>query len=714
MPGSGLRASIYAVAGVMALPLAAQEFQLDELVLEGADGNTVKNCAAAEARDLSCAGQTVQSEGLVGNTITPEQREGLPEGAEAGDLVKRLPGVVMGGAPGEDKDARVLGLDKEFTRTTIDGVAIPDGGEKRELKLDGIPSAFVGTAEVIRARRASMEADGLAGRVELKFRDLPEGRLREVDIAGGAEEGGEEGYRSSVVFGDKPNDNVAWQFGLGANETPREKIKTKIKGNEVEDEDELKRNQTNGLFFDLGISGQAGNFRIKPIYLDGSEEKDKTKLKFKDLARTDLSEREEEDETKDITTYGAILGWDRHFGGTRVEARFSHFTVTEDKNKTRLKTKFKGGLIDKTETELETEDKEDMVTQFDLGGSTALAFAGGDGAFNYGIRWRERDRFKRKIKTKNGKDDTKPKDIYDLQETYLAGYAELDWPVTSRLTVAPGVRVEYAETTGVAGDGTRNDGNDTFILPSVPFQYRFSELWKLEGGVAAVVNRPKFDQLIPFEEEKGGEIKIGNPNLDPAHGYSVDFDFIRDTGAMRLGFGGFYRYLEDAIEEVTIGTRGGKDIVSPENVGDGWTAGIILSQDLDMAALSPSLAGFYLSSSQTFADSELREEKTGVERRFKDQPEFFGNLALRWESPNGRLSLGTVVIYTGETKKDSTERTEDQWDVGLRAAYKLTDRAELYLEADGLGDNEKVKIKNGEREVEKIPGRLFVGLRATF
>jgi hypothetical protein len=35
-----------------------------------------------------------------------EQREGLPEGAEVGDLVKRLPGVIMGGAPGEDKDAR--------------------------------------------------------------------------------------------------------------------------------------------------------------------------------------------------------------------------------------------------------------------------------------------------------------------------------------------------------------------------------------------------------------------------------------------------------------------------------------------------------------------------------------------------------------------------------------------------------------------------------
>ena len=714
MSQKGFGCALYGVVSAIALPLWAQEFQLDEVVLDGAEGTIAEACSDPAVRGLSCTGQTLRSEGLVGNTITQAERRGLPEGAEVGDLVKRLPGVVMGGAPGEDKDARVLGLDKEFTRTTIEGIAIPDGGEKRELKLDGIPSAFVGEAKVIRARRASMEADGLAGRVELKFRELPHGPPARGRYRGRGRRGGEEAYRSSLVFGERSSDNVAWQFGLSSNETPREKIKTKIKGSEVEDEDEFKRSQTNGLFFDLGLSGEAGNFRIKPIYLDASEDKDKTKLKFKDLARTDLSEREEEDETKDITTYGAILGWDRQFGGTRVEARLSHFTVTEDKNKTKLKTKFKGGVIDKIETEIETEDKEDTVTQLDLGGSTALAFAGGEGAFNYGIRWRERDRFKRKIKTKDGKDETEPKDIYDLEESYLAGYAELEWPVTSRLTVVPGVRVEYAETTGVAGDGTRNDGSDSFILPSIPFQYRFSDLWQLEGGVAAVVNRPKFDQLIPFEEEKGGEIKIGNPNLDPAHGYSFDFDFIRDTGAVRLGFGGFYRYLEDAIEEVTIGTRGGKDIVSPENVGDGWTAGIILSQEVDMAALSPSLAGFYLSASQTFADSELREKGTGIKRRFKDQPEFFGNLALRWESRDGRWSLGTVAIYTGETKKDDTEITKDQWDVGLRAAYKLTDRAELYLEADGLGDNEKVRIKDGERDVEKIPGRLFVGLRATF
>lgn len=715
MPRFGLRASLCTIAGVIAFPLSAQEFQLDELVLEGTEAARLKkNCAGLDSRDLSCAGHTVQSEGLVGNAITPAEREGFPEGAEVGDLVKRLPGVILGGAPGEGKDARVLGLDKEFTRTTIDGVSIPDGGEKRELKLDGIPSAFVGAAEVVRARRASMEADGLAGRVELKFRDLPEGRLREVDLAVGGEEGGEGAYRSSVIFGDRASDSIAWQLGLSANETPSDKIKTKIKGNEVEDEDELKRNQTNGVFFDLGLSGQAGNFRIKPIFLDGEERKDKTKLKFKDLARTDLSEREVEEETKDIRTYGAILGWDRQFGSTRVEARLSHFTVTEDKRKSKTVDKFKDGALDKTEFETEVEDKEDKVTQFDVGGSTSLGFATGEGAVNYGIRWRERDRLKRKVKTKNGKDDTKPKDVYDLEETYLAGYVELEWPLTSRLTIIPGVRLEYAETTGIAGDGTRNDGDDLFVLPSIPFQYRISDIWQLEGGVSALVNRPKFDDLIPFEEESGGEIKIGNPDLNPAKGYGVDFDFIRDTGAVRLGFGGFYRYLEDAIEEVTIGSRGGKDIVSPENVGDGWTAGIILSQELDMTALSSSLSGFYLSASQTFTDSELREKKTGEKRRFKEQPEFFGNLALKWESPDERFSLGTVIIYTGETKNGTTERTKAQWDLGLRAAYKLTDQAELYFEADGLGGNRKVKVKNGEREVEEIAGRFFVGLRATF
>src|SRR5690606_17624627 len=95
-----------------------------------------------------CVGEGINRGNVAGNTFDQQQLKRFPTGSQAQDYVKRLPGVATGGAPGEDKDARVLGLDKEYTRTTIDGIALPDGGEKREFNLDTIPAAWVDSVEV--------------------------------------------------------------------------------------------------------------------------------------------------------------------------------------------------------------------------------------------------------------------------------------------------------------------------------------------------------------------------------------------------------------------------------------------------------------------------------------------------------------------------------------------------------------------------------------
>ncbi|MEX2454931.1 MAG: TonB-dependent receptor plug domain-containing protein, partial [Rhodospirillaceae bacterium] len=52
--------------------------------------------------------------------LTRDQFETTPN-QRLGDVLQRLPGVTMGGAPGERKDVRLRGMDKEYTRTQFDG-----------------------------------------------------------------------------------------------------------------------------------------------------------------------------------------------------------------------------------------------------------------------------------------------------------------------------------------------------------------------------------------------------------------------------------------------------------------------------------------------------------------------------------------------------------------------------------------------------------------
>jgi len=51
----------------------------------------------------------------------------------AGDVLKRLPGLFMGGPPGENKDVRLRGLDKEYTQILVDGERVSGGGRSGSL-----------------------------------------------------------------------------------------------------------------------------------------------------------------------------------------------------------------------------------------------------------------------------------------------------------------------------------------------------------------------------------------------------------------------------------------------------------------------------------------------------------------------------------------------------------------------------------------------------
>ncbi|UJW75347.1 TonB-dependent receptor plug domain-containing protein [Rhizobium sp. SL42] len=150
---------------------------------------------------------------MPGDTFDRNQLDRLPSGSQAQDFVKRLPGVMTGGAPGEDKDARVLGMDKEYTRTSIDGIVLPDGGEKREFNLDSLPAGLVDSVEVIRGRRADMEADGLAGRIEVKLAEIPETPRYEVH---------------SAIGGGMYSDNFGAQGGLTRARNSNSKTKEKF------------------------------------------------------------------------------------------------------------------------------------------------------------------------------------------------------------------------------------------------------------------------------------------------------------------------------------------------------------------------------------------------------------------------------------------------------------------------------------------------------
>lgn len=699
---------------------------LERLVIVGkADRLCLPVGVEREAGDTRarCVGEGVARENLPGDTIDRTQYTVFPTGPRVQDVVKRLPGVVTGGAPGEDKDARVLGLDKEYTRTTVDGIPLPDGGEKREFNLDRLSTVLVDSAEVIRGRRAEMEGDGIAGRVDIKLRDIPGTFGWEASSALGGSSDDHVQHWHSIVGGGMLNAHFGAQGGFAYSDQAISKDKDKFDkdGNLTEQESETKPVKSRDLLLDMLWQNDANALRFKPMFLDQTETKDKTKTKYKN---GEVDGTESEWERKRKQTAGGTLSWRHDFdglSGASLDMRAGWFRGSEDKEKVKRVFK-KDGSEDAGKYETETEDKVDTIVQGEAAMTLPFELGAQDHELKFGGLLRHKDRTKSKDKfgADGAPKDPGVKDVYAIKELVVAGFVQDRIRLTERITIVPGVRIEAARLDATSLAGAEGDGTAFDILPSLPVEMALSNRWTLNASVARVVNRPKFDLLVPYEEEKGDRFVIGNPELRPERGWAFDADLIYRADYVSLGLGVFHREISQIIEEVDTGRlSGGKTVYRPENVGDGWTNGVILSQRVSLDFLQvPLIDGLAVSSSQTFARSRLREFATGEKRAFKEQPRFWADMAVEWTDPSRRFFASAALGYTAKVAKSGDggdEYREPELGLDAQLRYRVTDRLELFALGENLTGTKRVKVKaDGAREVERGATSFYAGLKVKY
>ncbi|WP_347331034.1 TonB-dependent receptor plug domain-containing protein [Marinimicrobium locisalis] len=634
-----------------------------------------------------------------------------------GGTLQRLPGVTMGGAPGERKDVRLRAIDKRYTRTEFGGVQLTDGGEKREFQIWRFPAFLAGEVEVVRNPTAEVEADGLAGRVRVDFREIPKQRTIDASVATGTATDQDFGDQRSVQLGyGERFDDFGMQLGLSRVADPLVKVKDKLKGNERETEDEFKDATFTDAFADFAWYGDGQTLHLRPLLLNLDEEKDKEKRKFKN-GSLDKIEKEVEDELKRTRALIVDHDW-RMNGGKRLESQFAWSDTDEDKQK--LKSVFKAdGSFDKTETE--TEDKQDET--FEIKSALTLPFSIGiDHELKFGGAARVRDRFKDKTKRENKggtiKDKTEDKDNYQLNEQrYLAVFVQDRLHVNDRFSLTPGLRYERVERETESGDGTRGDATLSDVLPSLHATYLLNEAVTLRASASRVINRPKFDELAPFSEEKDGDLVQGNPELEPSRAWAFDLGGEYTTGPLFLGINFYHREVEDLIEQVNTGVQiGGLDQFRFENVGDGHFQGVELEQRVKLGSLGLP-GGFELRANQTFADSQVFDEFTGRTRQFNESANVVTNLGLYYDhAPSGtRISInGHYVGEERKTEGNKDERIDPEFSLDQYAETGLTRSMSLFFAGENLTNTERFKDKNGEIETETT-GRVFlVGVKGSF
>ncbi|MBI3367235.1 MAG: TonB-dependent receptor, partial [Burkholderiales bacterium] len=105
--------------------------------------------------------------------------------ATLGEVLKRLPGVTIGGRPGRGGEIRMRGMGGGYTMIMIDGQRMPPG-----FSLDQIAPEQIERIEILRAPTADLTARAIAGIINVVMREDFKRKSNEFKYGGGVEEGG--------------------------------------------------------------------------------------------------------------------------------------------------------------------------------------------------------------------------------------------------------------------------------------------------------------------------------------------------------------------------------------------------------------------------------------------------------------------------------------------------------------------------------------------
>ena len=93
------------------------------------------------------------------------------------ELLKRLPGVTVPGAPGRGGNPRLRGMGGGFTQILVDGERIAPG-----FSLDAIPPEQIERIEILRAPTAETGARAIAGTINIVLREGFRRKVNDVNV----------------------------------------------------------------------------------------------------------------------------------------------------------------------------------------------------------------------------------------------------------------------------------------------------------------------------------------------------------------------------------------------------------------------------------------------------------------------------------------------------------------------------------------------------
>ncbi len=249
---------------------------------------------------------------------------------------------------------------------------------------------------------------------------------------------------------------------------------------------------------------------------------------------------------------------------------------------------------------------------------------------------------------------------YRARDHVAAGFVQLELPLTSRLQLVTGARVEQwkLDLNTVGFDGTAAptlQRDNTDLLPAIALNYQLSRDHQLRLSASQTLSRPEYRELspVPTFDILGGLVVRGNESLKRAlvQNYDARWEWYPNPGEA-ISIGVFAKHFTNPIERVLVAETGASSL-KYVNADVANNYGVELELRKGLAVLTPALADFTVFSNATLMHSRITPGNDSISALTNSTRPMFGqanyvvNAGLGWINRTGQWSATLLYNVVG-------------------------------------------------------------------
>jgi iron complex outermembrane receptor protein len=611
------------------------------------------------------------------------------------EVLKRLPGVTIGGAPGRGGGGvRMRGMGNGYTQMLVNGERPPPG-----FSLESLSPDQVERIEVIRGPVAEHSTQAIAGTINIILREGYQQKDIQLRLADNIEQG-RHGVNLGLAMPGKSG-ALTWMM-TGAlmqnrphNESDTVNLSTRQDGTverrqQVHDEGE---GVFDGIFLSPRFSYKFANgdtLTFQP-FLASNRSRNGADSRLEQPVGSvapEYAHQRADSHARSAFLRGFGNWLHRGEAGARLDVKFG-FTGARNDSDTARNTFDAGGAALRRYIDSDASRDSGVNT----GGKASRPLGQGH---LFAAGWDLEASKRRQDHVAAGDsaalfDDGGASLAADSRRVAL--FVQDEWDVTPQFSTYLGMRWEGIRVTSdTAGADVKNTSKVWSPVLHGVWRIPGHEKDQLRGSVTRSYKAPALNDLIAVPtistyNDATRPDRSGNPNLKPELATGIDVAYEHYLGKSGLlSASGFVRNIDDLMRRQTV-FNGSRWVSTPINIGKARTSGIELEAKFPLTEWWPQAPQIDVRSNYSRFWSRV-DGIPGPNNRLDQQPKQTANLGLDYRAKGLPLTLGGSLNWTPETlvqttvNETATTGAKRQFDVyGL---WKLNAMAQLRLSANNL------------------------------